>query len=243
MDLIETTNNSFRHPWELSRSRSILKSIKDLKDTWPVIADIGAGDSFFTSQLCSITDNKVFAVDTEYDGNDSVKNGIIYLNDITMLNDNSIDCMIMMDVLEHIKNEEAFIESALRKLRIGGRLLITVPALQRLFSSHDTFLKHYRRYNRKQIIDLLARHDVHLERDHFFYSSLLIPRLISLVSEKLNLIKNDNSGIGMWKYEENSLFTKIIYYLLLFDFSFHRFLSKTPIRFPGLSLLFIYRKN
>lgn len=242
MDLTEKTGNLNRHPWELSRSYNILKLVKNYSNNF-VYADIGAGDKYFTSKLLPLTDGDVFAIDNEYDKSKIIMDGIICLNDASLLENGSIDCIIMMDVLEHIENDNAFLEKILKKLKPNGKLIITVPAMQFLFSSHDVFLKHYRRYNRKRLINLLQNHEIVIEQNHYFYSTLFLLRCISLLIDKLKSNKQKDMGIGMWKYDKNNLITKFIYNMLNIDFFINKLFSKIFIRLPGLSVLAICRKK
>jgi len=243
MDLIEKTENLRRHPWELSRSHNIIKFVP-ADNRSIVFADIGAGDRFFASKLRRITDEKVFAVDSEYKSRKSEEEGIMCLNNISLLENSSVDCMVMMDVLEHVEDEDAFLGMVLEKIRPGGKIIITVPAMQFLFSSHDVFLKHFRRYSRKKLTDLLLRNDIIIEQNYYFYTLLFILRLVSLIYEKLNIRSGkDNSGIGMWKYDEKSLITRFLFVVLNADFFINKILSRIFIRFPGLSLLAVCRKK
>ena len=242
MDLTEKTKNLNRHPWELSRSYNILKLLQ-ANDNSFVYADIGAGDKYFTSKLLSITDGKVFAIDNEYKKSESVEDGIICLNDSSLLKNNSIDFIIIMDVLEHIKNDNAFLEEILEKLKPHGKLIITVPAMQFLFSSHDVFLKHYRRYSRKRLINLLQKQKIIIEQNYYFYSTLFLLRCISLLIEMLKSKKQESMGIGMWKYDKNNFITKFIYNMLNIDFFINKLISKMSIRLPGLSVLAICRNK
>ena len=54
--------------------------------------------------------------------------------------------VILMDVLEHTFNDTEFLKEILKKTPQDSFLFITVPSFQFLFSSHDVYLKHYRRY-------------------------------------------------------------------------------------------------
>ena len=56
------------------------------------------------------------------------------------------DLVCMFDVLEHIQEDEATLSRVRELLSEGGRLLLTVPAYQSLWSAHDDFLHHKRRY-------------------------------------------------------------------------------------------------
>lgn len=61
------------------------------------------------------------------------------------------DALVLFDVLEHIEQEQPFLEAALFHLKPGGRLLVNVPALMSLYSRYDKVLGHQRRYNLKML--------------------------------------------------------------------------------------------
>jgi SAM-dependent methyltransferase len=58
----------------------------------------------------------------------------------------AFDTLILFDVLEHIEQEQPFLEAALFHLQPGGSLLVNVPALMSLYSRYDEVLGHQRRY-------------------------------------------------------------------------------------------------
>lgn len=65
---------------------------------------------------------------------------------IPATDDESYDSIILVNVLEHIKDDAAALAGLLRILRPGGHLLLFVPAMQFLFSDLDALHGHYRRY-------------------------------------------------------------------------------------------------
>ena len=67
------------------------------------------------------------------------------------------DVIICADVIEHVANDFSFIRELKQKLNRGGLLIITVPALMRLWSQHDIRLGHYRRYKLKELKKTLHR--------------------------------------------------------------------------------------
>lgn len=240
MDLTEKTNNLKRHPWELSRSYNIMKLLENSNKCF-VYADIGAGDKFFTSKLLSITNKNVFAIDIQY--NNKKEDRIICLNDVSLLENNSIDCIIMMDVLEHIENDSDLLKVVFEKIKPNGKIIITVPAMQFLFSSHDVFIKHQRRYNRKQLMCLLQQNKMKIEQCYYFYSVLFIIRSLSFLIENFfTKRKKKNTGIGEWKHSEKSFITKFFIFILNIDFFINKLLNKIFIRLPGLSILAICKK-
>jgi len=69
------------------------------------------------------------------------------LPDAIPLPPGSLDGVLLLDVLEHIDDDQAALRAILRLLVPGGLLLCTVPAYQALWSSHDVVLGHRRRYS------------------------------------------------------------------------------------------------
>lgn len=61
------------------------------------------------------------------------------------------DVLLVFDVLEHIENEAAFLESIKYHLAGSGTLLINVPAHRFLYSAYDRAAGHFRRYSIKSL--------------------------------------------------------------------------------------------
>ena len=61
--------------------------------------------------------------------------------------DAGYDLIALLDVLEHIEDDLAALTSIKTKLKPGGRILVTVPANQWMWSAHDSVHHHFRRYN------------------------------------------------------------------------------------------------
>jgi SAM-dependent methyltransferase len=61
--------------------------------------------------------------------------------------DASFDLIVVLDVLEHIEQDEAALESLVRLARPGGYLVLTVPTHPFLWGQHDRRLHHVRRYS------------------------------------------------------------------------------------------------
>jgi SAM-dependent methyltransferase len=88
--------------------------------------------------------------------------------------DDHFNLICMFDVLEHV-DEDVQTLSALRPLLTSdGRLLVTVPAFSWLWSNHDDFLHHKRRYSAKHLERTAAAAGLKLERLSYF-NTLLFP--------------------------------------------------------------------
>jgi len=76
----------------------------------------------------------------------------------------SFDLVAALDVLEHVQDDAESAEALVKLVRPGGWLVVTVPAHQALWGSHDRRLHHHRRYGRRQLEHLFAECDVDLVR-------------------------------------------------------------------------------
>ena len=113
--------------------------------------------------------------------------------DETSIRDNSLPQVLLCDVLEHIENDRIFLELILKKIIPGGKLLITVPAFQSLWSSEDVASGHYRRYTIEQVSELLegcSHGEYEILYKNYFFGFLYLPVLIvRVVFEHIGLLK------------------------------------------------------
>jgi hypothetical protein len=56
-------------------------------------------------------------------------------------------------VIEHISQDSVELQKASRLLKSGGHIIILVPAHNYLFSEFDKSIGHFRRYNKKMLLD------------------------------------------------------------------------------------------
>jgi len=113
-----------------------------------------------------------------------------YLPDGVVLADGRYDLVVLLDVLEHIPEDRAALAVLRRKLKPGGRLLLTVPAGPKLWSAHDEAHHHQRRYTMRsleKVVHGAGFRTVH--RTHF--NSLLLPAVVAV-----RLLKRLTGGEG-----------------------------------------------
>ena len=67
------------------------------------------------------------------------------------------DCVIACEVLEHVQDDEAFVQKAYRLLHDQGQLILSVPSRMKFWSLHDEIVGHLRRYEKNDIIHLLKK--------------------------------------------------------------------------------------
>jgi hypothetical protein len=101
--------------------------------------------------------------------------------------------ILMMDVLEHVDDDVALLRQYADPMPADSHILITVPAFQMLWSGHDVFLEHRRRYNTYMLNDTIKKAGLKIEKMRFFFGLLfpaaLMIRLAKNMSRKRGLIK------------------------------------------------------
>ena len=88
--------------------------------------------------------------------------------------DGAYDLVAILDVLEHIEEDRMALTGIARKLKPGGRILITVPAHPWMWSAHDLVNHHKRRYTRRSLRAVVASAGLRLDMLRWF-NSLLFP--------------------------------------------------------------------
>jgi SAM-dependent methyltransferase len=96
------------------------------------------------------------------------------LPDLSMFERNSYDLVALLDVLEHVPDDLASLRAIHRRLKPGGKLLLTVPANPWMWSAHDKAHHHFRRYTKGSLEELFLRSGLEVELLSYF-NTLLYP--------------------------------------------------------------------
>lgn len=259
MDLTEATHFDYklseRHPWETARLNVIYKLLEayspSIDDSHLNILDLGCGDTFIAENLSGrFINSKIYAIDNafneKYINELNIKyraKSIIISNSTDIINE-EIHIILLLDVIEHIEDDVAFLKDLLSKPFIteNTKIFITVPAYNSLFTSHDIFLKHYRRYNNKTLIHNLNDAGLNVAASGYFFSFLLLPRILQKLKEKI--LKPDvkqEEGIGNWN--KGNLLSSLIKNILLTDFLITDLFNKIGLKIPGLSNFAVCKKS
>ncbi|CAN5889803.1 class I SAM-dependent methyltransferase [soil metagenome] len=116
------------------------------------ILDVGAGSGFFSRHLLAEAGARsALCVDIGYERehDDSVAGKpVLYRRDT---GPTDCDLVLLMDVLEHVDDDRGLLRHYVAKVPPGAHFLVTVPAFRFLWSGHDVFLEHKRRYRLPEI--------------------------------------------------------------------------------------------
>ncbi len=93
---------------------------------------------------------------------------------LTGVPEGAYDLIALLDVLEHVDDDRAALESIATRLAPGGHILVTVPAYQWMWSAHDVAHHHKRRYSKRSLRAVIAAAGLTADRIGYF-NSLLFP--------------------------------------------------------------------
>jgi SAM-dependent methyltransferase len=165
--------------WATERANAIARLLRaaGANTLW----EIGAGNGNAAIPLRNLG-FEVFPVEPLRSGAVSLaKNGFLTFHatlENLKLPDNSISAIGAFDVLEHLENPEALLSEVHRVLMPGGIFVCSVPAYQWLFSDFDTSIGHYRRYSRRDLIQLLSSANFKCEAVGALFGFLVLPAFL-----------------------------------------------------------------
>jgi SAM-dependent methyltransferase len=170
-----------RHFWRVARRTMLLEIMeKELPARRPLrLLDVGGACSLITREMRRF--GEVIMVEPDAETAAFARDELGYDARVGSLPDalpveGLFDGITLLDVLEHLDEEVPSLLALKRLLRPGGLLLVTVPALPFLWSSHDVSVHHRRRYVRRTLEEALRAGGFEIERMSYF-TSLLLPVL------------------------------------------------------------------
>jgi SAM-dependent methyltransferase len=148
------------------------------------ILDIGAGSGFFSRYLLDgTTAHEAWCVDNAYDRDSDSFQIDKPIHFRQSIDNNESDLVLLVDVLEHIDDDVGFLRSYVNKVPHGAKFLISVPAFEFLWSGHDIFLEHRRRYQLEQIKEVAQHAGLSVSRGAYYFGGVFpIAAAMRLVS-------------------------------------------------------------
>jgi trans-aconitate methyltransferase len=151
-----------RHFWCRRRFEVLRKVADERLRSVSTVAEIGCGSGVLQRQLEDTYDFAPVGFDLHEAAlrNNISRRGEVYCYDIHDRADEfrkAFDLLLMFDVLEHIEDQDRFLESARFHLADRGCIIINVPALQWLYSAYDRVQGHQRRYSLAALLEVAKR--------------------------------------------------------------------------------------
>lgn len=177
------------HWWFRWRYELITKLVRSLKtDDDFRILDAGCGTGQMTKRLEAIghaigLDSAQEAID--YARSRGVKRLVRGSITAPPFADGSFDCVLALDVIEHVDDDMGILTSLYHVIKPGGHLIITVPAFNALWSEHDEINHHKRRYRSPQLRHLIAEAGFEVDRVTYCNTALYLPVLLTRKAKNL----------------------------------------------------------
>jgi SAM-dependent methyltransferase len=119
------------------------------------VLEIGSGHGTFTEMLArkakrvvasDLSERCVSRLHERFSGVESVE--VLHGSVDSAAAYGPFDSVVLINVLEHIEDDDGALRELRRLLRPGGRVVLWVPAFSLLYSDFDQKIGHYRRYRR-----------------------------------------------------------------------------------------------
>jgi SAM-dependent methyltransferase len=151
---VEDSSFWFRH-----RNACILEAVRQYPPSGPLF-DVGGGNGFVAKSMQDAGFDIVLVEPGTVGAGNARRRGIQYvvratLEDAGFLPD-SLPAISLFDVVEHMEDDRKFMETIRFHLSANGRVYLTVPAYQSLWSLEDIVAGHHRRYSSRAIRSLLV---------------------------------------------------------------------------------------
>ncbi len=173
-----------RHWWWRAREAVVLRELERFRPDrgWRRALDVGCGDGLLLDALGRYA-ACVEGLEPDRDLVSDARAERIHVRpfDATFRPGQTYDLILFLDVLEHLDQVEPAVMHARSLLDPGGVMLVTVPAFQHLWTTHDDLNHHVTRYTRRRLLGVLSDGFQVLDARYFFrwvYPAKIAQRLV-----------------------------------------------------------------
>jgi SAM-dependent methyltransferase len=145
-----------RHPWWIARAELVLALLERLK-ILPPASILEAGCGWGTNlEVLEAAGYQITGLDVSrktLDRLDRAQRKLIEADLSKGLPDGlpAYDCVLALDVIEHIDDDRRTVAELRRLIKPDGRVIVSVPALPELYSEFDEVQGHRRRYTAQSL--------------------------------------------------------------------------------------------
>lgn len=177
-----------RHFWWRAREALLVRRLARLvpPEGFGRILDVGCGDGLSFAALGRFGRVSGVEADADLVSPNGRHREAIHVGpfDPTFTPEHRFGLITMLDVVEHLDDDVAALCHAARLLVPGGVLVVTVPALPRLWTTHDDLNHHRRRYTRATLKRAMQHAGLDIEELEYFFHWLVPLKLLVRLREQ-----------------------------------------------------------
>jgi ubiquinone/menaquinone biosynthesis C-methylase UbiE len=171
-----------RSRFHTGNRRILAERVRAVNDGHARVLELGCGHLDFTLNYLFPAAGEIVATDIErlFPADFELPEGVTFQEADALdlsFEDGSFDCVIALEVIEHVRDDNRFLEEGLRVLRTGGKLIVTTPnrlrltalaryAIGRPIRFPHTYavdpvlgdITHLREFSYRDLIELIDRH-------------------------------------------------------------------------------------
>jgi 2-polyprenyl-3-methyl-5-hydroxy-6-metoxy-1,4-benzoquinol methylase len=169
------------HFWHIARHHALLRALRRLEIADQLIMDVGCGMGITTRFLRDHGFNIRGIEQGDAPIPEASRSFITTRQDLFELSaeqKQEISCVLLLDVLEHIVDRDAFLVEIQRQLPNCRYLLVTVPARQELWGEFDRFWGHQLRYDRPTLAGELGRSGFTVHSNRYYFHLVYLAGLL-----------------------------------------------------------------
>lgn len=147
-----------RHPMDVASRKYAIDQIRLCRVSHPVILEIGCSSGFFIEDMLNtfshatiigadVVKEPLYRLAQKHPGVPLIRFDLLQCP----LPQQCVDVLIMLNVLEHIEDDDRALQNAFHLIKPGGLLILEVPAGPCLYDAYDAQLKHFRRYSARKL--------------------------------------------------------------------------------------------
>jgi len=229
--------------WFQHRNRVLIDLLRRYAPSQPLY-DVGGGNGVVAAALCS-AGIRALVVEPGAAGVGNARRRGLEAIQATLADcgaaRGSIGSIGVFDVVEHIEDDAAFLTHLHEMLAPGGRLYLTVPAYQTLWSAEDVHAQHYRRYTASGLRAALQQAGFSVEHASYLFSFLPLPVLLfRTIPYRLGQVRTRNAEAFKSDHGSAGLMSRMLDGLLALERSAIRALGGLPF---GGSVIAVARKS
>ncbi len=164
------SSSSVRNPtywWYRARALLLRRALHGMIRPNSLTLDVGSADGPSIEWLAA--ENRVIPLDIDPEG---LRAGGVCASALSLpFADSTFDVVSAFDVIEHFADDHEVVSEMWRVIRPAGMLLVSVPAYQWAWSTHDVSAGHHRRYTQPRLRSLLINAGFEVDRSTYAFAA------------------------------------------------------------------------